>query len=130
MDWNNKIITDIVWIPLKNIFLSQGSYGLKWSKTTNCHCGVQTTDIRYACYHNIFVSFITCSYTWVRHEWRQMRHEWEWIFFCPLIPNIHSVSFYKNDFYKKQGWNLSNLLNKIKKHSTKRLRLSWFGLFL
>ena len=43
---------------------------------------------------------------------------------------IHSVFYYKNDFYKKQGSNFSNLINRIKKHSTKRLRLSWFGLFL
>ena len=30
------------------------------------------------------------------------------------IKCIHSVSFYKNDFYKKQGWDSADLPNKIK----------------
>ena len=50
--------------------------------------------------------------------------------FGPLTIHLHSIFFYKNNFYKKQGWIFSNLLYWIKKHNTKRLSLSWFGLFL
>ena len=47
-----------------------------------------------------------------------------------LSINYTSYFLYKNDFFKKQGWDSADLLNIIKKHLTKRLRLSRFWLFL